>query len=233
MVLQKKDFIEIEFTGKTKEGEIFDSNIKEDLKKANLKVEPKPFIFCLGEGMFLKSIEDFLIGKEIKEYFLDLSPEKAFGKRNPALVQVFPAKTFREHKLNPIPGTMFSFDGKLAKVISASGGRVMVDFNNPLAGKEVNYKIKVIRKVEDINEKIKAFNEFLFRKNFDFEIKGQILVLKVEKEIIQFIELFKDKYKEALGLELEVKESLKSTSSMHGQSNEASSSKKEQKSQEA
>ena len=231
MVLQKKDFIEIEFTGKTKEGEIFDSNIKEDLKKANLKVDPKPFIFCLGEGMFLKSVEDFLIGKEIEEYFLELSPEKAFGKRNSALVQVFPAKTFREHKLNPIPGTMFSFDGKLAKIISVSGGRVMVDFNNPLSGKDVSYKIKVLRKVDDIDEKIKAFNEFLFRKNFEFEIKEKILVLKVEKELIQFIELFKEKYKEVLGLDLEVEEALNSTSSASSQSKEALSHKKEQKQQ--
>jgi len=206
MVLQKKDFIEIEFTGKTKEGEIFDSNIKEDLKKANLKVEPKPFIFCLGEGMFLKAIEDFLIGKEIKEYFLELPTEKAFGKRNSALVQVFPAKMFREHKVNPVPGVIFSFDGKPAKIISVSGGRIMVDFNNLLAGKDVNYKIKVMRKVEDINEKIKAFNEFLFRRNFDFEVKEKVLILKVEKDIIQFIELFKEKYKEVLDLDLEVVE---------------------------
>jgi len=33
MTLKKGDFIEIEFTGKLKDGEIFDSNIKEDLKK--------------------------------------------------------------------------------------------------------------------------------------------------------------------------------------------------------
>ena len=32
-MLKKKDFIEIEFTGKTKDGEIFDSNTKEDLEK--------------------------------------------------------------------------------------------------------------------------------------------------------------------------------------------------------
>lgn len=209
MVLQKKDFIEIEFTGKTKEGEIFDSNIKEDLKKTNLNSESKPFIFCLGEGMFLSSVEEFLTGKNIGEYFLNLSPEKAFGKRNSALIQVFPSKAFREHKLNPVPGVMFSFDGKLAKVISVSGGRAMVDFNNPLAGKEVNYKIIVKRKVEDINEKIKAFNEFLFRRNFNFEVEGSKLILNAEKELIRFIELFKEKYKDVFGLDLEVKETEK------------------------
>jgi len=204
MVLQKKDFIEIEFTGKTKEGEIFDSNIGEDLKKTDLKSEPKPFIFCLGEGMFLNSIDDFLIGKELGEYSLELSPEKAFGKRNSELVRVFPAKVFKEHKVNPVPGTMFSFDGKLAKIISVSGGRIMVDFNNPLAGKEVNYKINVLRIVENIDEKVKALNEFLFRRNLEFEIKENNLTLKVEKELAQFIELFKEKYKEVLGLNLEV-----------------------------
>jgi FKBP-type peptidyl-prolyl cis-trans isomerase 2 len=211
MVLQKKDFIEIEFTGKTKEGEIFDSNIKEDLKKENPKV--KPLIICLGEGMFLGSIEEFLIGKEIGEYFLELSPEKAFGKRNSALVQVLPSKAFREHKLNPVPGAMFSFDGRLAKVISASGGRIMVDFNNPLAGKEVNYKIKVLRKIEDINEKIKSFNDFLFRKNFDFDIKDKELILKVEKEFSKFVELFKEKYKELFELDIKIQETEKNEKS--------------------
>jgi FKBP-type peptidyl-prolyl cis-trans isomerase 2 len=206
MVLQKKDFVEIEYTGKTKEGEIFDSNIKEDLQKANLKTDSKPLVFCLGEGMFLKSIEEFLIGKDFGEYSLDLSPDQAFGKRNSALVQVFPAKTFKDNKINPIPGAIFSFDGKLAKIVSVSGGRIMVDFNNPLAGKDVHYKIKVIRKVEDINEKIKAFNEFLFRRPFDFKIDGEKLVINSEKELVQFIALFKDKYKEVLGLDLEVKE---------------------------
>lgn len=204
MVLQKKDFIEIFFTGKTKEGEIFDSNIKEDLKKASLDSESKSLIFCLGEGMFLNAVDEFLIGKELGNYSLNLLPENAFGKRNSSLVQVFPARVFKEHKVNPIPGTMFSFDGKLAKIISVSGGRIMVDFNNPLAGKEVNYKIQVIRKVEDINEKVKALNEFLFRRNIEFEIKENKLILKVEKELAKFVGLFKEKYKDVLSLDLEV-----------------------------
>jgi FKBP-type peptidyl-prolyl cis-trans isomerase 2 len=212
MVLQKKDFIEIFFTGKTKEGEIFDSNIKEDLKKANLNSEPKPFIFCLGEGMFLNAVDEFLIGKDLGDYSLNLLPENAFGKRNSALIQVFPARVFKEHKVNPIPGTIFSFDGKLAKVISVSGGRIMVDFNNPLAGKEVNYKIKVIRKVENSDEKVKALNEFLFRRNIEFEIKDNKLILKVEKDLVKFVELFKEKYKDVLGIEMEVQELLDSKS---------------------
>src|SRR3990172_2844635 len=86
MAFKKMDFVELEFTGRLKNGEIFDSNIKEDLEKLhhghNHPIETKPFVLCLGEHMFLDSIEDFLMGKDIGEYEISLSPEKAFGVRN-------------------------------------------------------------------------------------------------------------------------------------------------------
>lgn len=206
MTLQKKDFIKIEFTGKVKDGEIFDSNIKEDLKDANLKTESKPFIFCLGEGMFLKGVEDFLIGKDIGEYEIELTSEKAFGKRDANLVQMMPIKIFAEQKVNPVPGAMFNFDGRIAKILTVSGGRVMVDFNNPIAGKDVVYKIKVLRKVEDKNEKIKAFIDFLFKRDLKFEVKDKKLIIEVEKQMKNFVEMFKDKFKDIFDLELEVRE---------------------------
>ncbi len=206
-MLNKNDFIEVEFTGKVKDGEIFDSNIKEDIEKSGLKANAKPFIFCLGQGMFLEAVDNFLIGKEInKQYNLDLKAEEAFGKRNNEMIQLIPMSIFKQHKLNPFPGAMFNFDGKLAKILSVSGGRVRVDFNHPLAGKDVGYKLKVLRKIEDLNEKIDAMNEFLFRKKFDFEIKDKKLIMKVDKPLAKFVELFKEKYKDIFDLDLEVNE---------------------------
>jgi len=206
MKLQKKDFIEIEFTARIKDGEIFDSNIKEDLQNANLNTEPKPFVFCLGEGMFLKGIEDFLIDKEIGEYKVELSPEKAFGKRNPSFIQMMPMKIFREQKINPIPGIMFNFDNRIAKILTVSGGRVMVDFNNPIAGKDVEYKIKILRKINNLNEKIKAFIEFLFKRDLKFEVKDKKIIIEVEKQMIKIVELFKDNFRKMFDMDLEVRE---------------------------
>jgi FKBP-type peptidyl-prolyl cis-trans isomerase 2 len=206
MTFQKNDFIEIEFTGRIKGGEIFDSNVSEDLKKLNSSQESKPFVFCLGQDMFLKGVEEFLLGKDMGNYEIDLKPEKAFGLRNPSMIQMIPLKVFIEHKINPIPGAVLTFDNKLGKVLTVSGGRIMVDFNNPLAGKEVVYKINVLRKVDDINEKVKSLNEFLFRRDFKFEINEKKLILEVNKGFKVFVELFKDKFKEMLDLEIEVKE---------------------------
>ncbi len=206
MVLQKKDFIEIEFTGKTKDGEIFDSNIKKNLEKLNPDANPKPLIFSLGEGMFLKGIDDFLIGKEIGNYTIELSPEKAFGPRVKEFVQMVPIKLFHNQKLNPVPGAIFNFDGRIAKVLSVSSGRVMIDFNNPLAGKDVVYEINVLRKIDNINEKVKSFMDFLFRREFEFSVQDKKVVIEVEKNLFQLIEMFKDKFKDVLDLELEVRQ---------------------------
>lgn len=206
MTFKKKDFIEIEFTAKIKEGDIFDSNIKEDLKGRDLKTEPKPFILSLGEGMFLKGVENFLIGKEIGEYNIELTPDKAFGKRDANLVQMMPIKIFAEQNVNPIPGIMFNFDGRIGKILTVTGGRVLVDFNNPVAGRDVEYKVRVLRKVEDLNEKAKALIEFLFKRDLKFEIKEKKLIIEVEKPMEKFVEMFKDKFKEILDLDLEIKE---------------------------
>jgi FKBP-type peptidyl-prolyl cis-trans isomerase 2 len=209
-MLNKKDFIEIEFTGRVKDREIFDSNILEDVKKLHEghshEIEAKPVIFCLGEGMFLKGIDDFLIGKEVGNYTIELPPEKAFGVRLSQLVQMVPIKLFQSQKLNPIPGSLFNFDGRMAKVLTVSGGRVIVDFNNPLAGKSVVYNINVLRKVEDLNEKIKSVINFLFRRDFQFSVQEKKVIIEVEKQASQFFEMFKEKFKDILDMGLELKE---------------------------
>lgn len=213
MALQKNDFVEIEFTGRIKDGEIFDSNIKEDLEKVHEghehEIKAEPFIFCLGQGMFLPGIDDFLIGKPDTPaiYEVPLSSEKAFGKRDPRLIQRIPLKLFNEQRLNPVPGFMFNFDGRIGRVLASSGGRVIVDFNNPVAGKDVIYKIKLLKKIDDENEKAKALIKFFFQQNLNFEIKDKRIILEAEKPLVDFVKLFKDKFKEILNLELEAKES--------------------------
>lgn len=213
MTLNKKDFVEIVFTGKVKDTNgVFDSNKKEDLEKFhaghNHKVETKPFTFALGEGMFLKGVEDFLIGKPSTEadYEINLSPENAFGLRDSKQVQMMPLKIFTQQQVRPIAGFTFNFDGRVGKVLSSSGGRVMVDFNNPLAGKDIVYEVKVLRKVEDLNEKVKAFVDFLFRREIPFKIEGKKLTLEMEKQFVEFAKLFAEKFKDILDLDLEVAE---------------------------
>jgi len=202
MTLNKNDFIEIEFTG-TSNGEIFDTTSKEEAKSIGLDANVKPLIISIGNNMLLKGLDENLIGKEIgKEYFLNLTPEKAFGKRDPKLIRTLPMKIFKEKNLNPHPGMSFQLDNYIVKILSVSGGRVIADFNNPLAGKNINYKFKIKRKVEDNKEKINSLMDFFFKQKFDFEIKGNKVIFKDDK-IKPLIEMMKPKFKEMTNFDFE------------------------------
>lgn len=207
--VNKNDFIEIEFTGFAN-NEIFDTTDKEEAKKIGIEADVKPLIISVGNEMLLKGFDDFLEGKEIgKEYKIHLKPKDAFGIRDPKLIKTMPIKIFLEKDLNPYPGLTVQLDNYVAKILSVSGGRVIVDFNNPLAGKEIDYEFKIRKKIEDEKEKINSIQDFFFKQRFEFEIKqenGKKKVIFKKQEIKPLIELMFAKFKEMTGLDFEVEE---------------------------
>lgn len=209
-LIKKNDFVEIEFTARTKEGKVFDTTSAEVAKLAglydeNTKDNFKNFKICVGQGMILEGLDLSLENKEInKEYEIELPPEKAFGKRHPELVKLVPSKMFLEKNIFPKPGMVFSLDGILIKIISVSGGRVLIDMNNPLAGKEVIYKFKALRFIEDIKEKAEILEKFMLKANSEIRVDGKKLILSVKVDIPeQFKKNFSEKVKSILDLEVE------------------------------
>ena len=207
-MIKKNDFIEIEFTGNiTNTDEIFDTNIKKDAEKAGLNIKDiKPFILSVGHKMLPSGLDKDLIGKEVgKSYTIEIKPEDAFGKRNPQMVRMIPTKHFHEQKIDPQRGMQLTLDGQLVKILSSDRGRTLVDFNNPLAGKNVTYKYKINKVITDEKEKVDALQEFLFRKKFDFDKKDKTVIFKITKELEPFVKMFAPKFKEILGLKIESK----------------------------
>ncbi len=206
MKTKKNDFIEIEFIGRVN-GEVFDTTIQKEAEKINLKIEENPLIVCIGQEMLVKGFDNALEGKELeKEYKIKLSSEESFGVRNKALIKIIPLKVFKEKNIAPVAGLVLNFDGLIAKILSVSGGRVITDFNNPLAGKEIEYTFKIKRKVTDEKEKINALQDFFFRKRFAFSINKKDKKIIFKEEAKPFINEFKDKFKEILGKDIEAEE---------------------------
>jgi FKBP-type peptidyl-prolyl cis-trans isomerase 2 len=206
MTIKKNDFIEVEFTGNiTGTDEIFDTNIEKDAKKAGMDIkEIKPFILSVGHKMLPTGFDTDIEGKETgKQYTIDIKPEDAFGKRNPQMVRMIPTKHFHEQKINPERGMKLALDGQLVKILSSDRGRTLVDFNNPLAGKPVTYTYKINKIVTDQKEKVFALQDFLFRKQFDFEIKEKTITFKIEKQFEPFIRMFAPKFEEILDMKIE------------------------------
>jgi len=187
--ISKGDFVEVEYTGKLKEGDIvFDTTDEKTAKEHELyneNVNYGPVVVCLGQEQILKGLEEELEGKELgKEYTIELEPEKAFGKKNPKLIRMIPYTMFKKQGIEPQPGLQVNVDGMLGLVKTATGGRCLVDFNNPLAGRDVVYTIKVNKIVTDNKEKISSFLKLgLGLKEIDVKITDKKAEVKLKKEI--------------------------------------------------
>lgn len=181
-MIKKRDFIEIDYIGRLKEtNEIFDLTNAEDAKKNNVyndKLKYSSKVVCVGNNILVKGLDEFLEGKECKNYTTELSAEKAFGKKDPKLMKLVSISIFRKQNIKPFPGLQVSFDGLMGIVKTVSGGRVIVDFNHPLAGRDVVYDIRIKRVVNDDKEKINALLEQIFGKKIDFEFKNKKLTIK-------------------------------------------------------
>ncbi|MEK6908565.1 MAG: FKBP-type peptidyl-prolyl cis-trans isomerase [Nanoarchaeota archaeon] len=205
-VVNKGEFIEIKFTGLV-DGKIFDSNISEDLKKINENAIPEKTIVIIGQRMVVIGFDNFLEGKELgKDYEVKITPNEAFGKRKTELVRIIPLKIFHEQKLNPKPGTSFVFDNQLARVITISGARVITDFNNPLAGKEIIYKFSISRIVQDLKEKAETVCKLVFRYIPEISVENDQVTIKGPKILESFIKQSQSKFQEFLGNEVKFQE---------------------------
>lgn len=245
-MIKKKDFVEIEFIAKVKDtGKVFDTNIKDEAKKANLpEANIKPLIVCIGEGMVVKGFDEALENKETgKEYAVSVEPEKAFGKRNASLVKTLPIKVFLEKEIMPAPGMIFNMDGILTRIAAVSGGRVIVDFNNPLAGKKIEYMFKIKKTVDSAEEKINALVEFFLKlpkESFEIKANGNEAIMKIkDKELAKFItnkaiEPVAKKIRDLAGISLRIEEEKeeKKEEKKEQEESKANEEKKEEKKQE-
>ena len=181
MKIKKGDFLELDYIGRLKsDGRIFDLTSADVAKKEGLYHEHQtyaPRIICVGEGQILKGIDMYLEGKDKGTYTLSLTPEDAFGKKNAKLLKIVPITSFHKQKINPFPGLQVNMDGFMGVIKAVSGGRVIVDFNHPLAGRDITYEITVKRVVTDVKEKITSYLQSLFGKEIPFDFtQGKLTV---------------------------------------------------------
>jgi len=170
--VEKGDFILIKITGKTQRGKVFRVSSEEDAKTAGIYNEQKAkqgfyspdFVIVSKPGFLNEGLTETI---ENMNYFekksVRIPPTKAFGKRDPKKIERIGIAKFRKlnEGKNPEIGQEFvkKTQGQVQRgtVTSVVQGRVIVDYNHPLAGQPLDYNIEVIDKIEDFNEKIEYF----------------------------------------------------------------------------
>lgn len=165
--VEKGDFALVKITGKTQKGSVFQTSSVEDAKKAGIYDEKKEHLYTpefviVGKSGFLN--EGLTETIENMNYFekksVRLPPTKAFGKRDPKKIERIGIAKFRKMNdgKNPERGQDFSKkDGQRGTVTNVIQGRVIIDYNHPFAGMNLDYNIEVIDKIEEFNDKVESF----------------------------------------------------------------------------
>lgn len=173
------DIIRLDYTLWTVEQdkeEIYDTTI-EQVAKDNGIHDPNrkyaPEVIILGKKMVIEALENEIMKAEVgKEYDVVLDPSKAYGERNPALLKIHSYRDFEKNKITPEVGKFVTINGMTGKVLSISPGRILVDYNNPLAGKKLHYRFIVKEVVESLEGKILALIEAGYGRDVnEFKVK--------------------------------------------------------------
>lgn len=110
--------------------------------------ESEPAVFDIGDGSLLPGYEEALFGlKAGDERAFEMKPEDGFGQHNPSNVQEMSRSDF-DSAIELEEGLVVSFADaaktELPGVISAiDGDRVTVDFNHPLAGYNISFRVAI------------------------------------------------------------------------------------------
>ncbi len=160
------DFIRISFTLKVKEtARIIETTNEKVAKRADIYDEKNqygPRLMVVGnEEMFLKRLNDVMIGKEVGEKFkVAIPPEETFGNWDHTKVKLLGRKELIAKDIVPVVGKQIQWGNQTGVIKSVVGGRVRVDFNHPLVGKTIVYEGKIEEKISSAKKKIEALIDY-------------------------------------------------------------------------
>jgi len=177
------DFVELDYVGRIKTTNvIFDLTNPLIAKKEGIKLKVKPIKIIVGRKQVIPGLDHALIGKqENVKFVVDINPDHGFGKRVAKLIKLVPLREFKQRKINPYPGLRINVDGLSATILSRSGGRILVDFNHPLAGKDLKYTVTIRKIIKDPKEKVNIIVR-LFNIGAKIELKD-----KNRKQIMKYL----------------------------------------------
>ncbi|MEM0501591.1 MAG: FKBP-type peptidyl-prolyl cis-trans isomerase [Ignisphaera sp.] len=195
MAISKNSFILIDYVIRIKDtNELVDTTIEEVAKKENrydVEKTYEPLLVIVGENRVIRGLEEHIenFGEVDKELTIEIPPEKAYGSRDPSKVRIVSIRELVKNNIVPEVGKTVDIGGQIGIVKAVTGGRVLVDFNHPLAGKTLICSYRIVKVVEDDVEKIKLLLHRRYRKipterfNVSINTNDNSITIELPREI--------------------------------------------------
>ncbi|MEK6825771.1 MAG: peptidylprolyl isomerase [Nanoarchaeota archaeon] len=141
MSVKKGSLVTIEYEGMFENGVLFDSSHHGD--------HSHPITFTVGEKQVIEGLEKAVVGmNEGEEKKFSISPQEGYGMHDERLLREVPQNTLPQDTALSSGMTLgiTTPDGKQIPVSIAKVENeiVTLDFNHPLAGKTLIFKIKIV-----------------------------------------------------------------------------------------
>ena len=139
MKVAKGNVVQVEYTGTLEDGTVFDASSNHG----------KPLEFTVGAGMLIKGFDEAVIDMKVdEEKEITLTPENAYGPVRDELYKKIPRDQLpkeQEPKVGMMLGMQLPTGQQVpVKITEVNEKEVTIDLNHPLAGKTLNFKIKVV-----------------------------------------------------------------------------------------
>jgi peptidylprolyl isomerase len=131
--------VNVHYVGTLDDGTLFDSS----------KDRGAPITFEVGAGDMISGFDTAVDGMTIGETKnVSVTPEDGYGDFNPEAFQVVPTDMFTEG-FTPelgqvVQGTTGTGETFTARVHTLENNTVTLDFNHPMAGKNLNFEIELV-----------------------------------------------------------------------------------------
>lgn len=158
MPITENDWIKIDYKGRLKENnKVFDTTLEDVARSENIyddKRSYSPLLCRAGDEKFLiPGLAKQLVGLELNSpQTFDIPMSEAYGERDSSKIEMVPTKRLRKANLDPRVGARIQFQGKSGTIIWVGGGRSRIDFNHPLAGKDLIFDVTIVEHLEDDTE---------------------------------------------------------------------------------
>jgi len=163
--------------------ELVDTTHQEVAQEAKVQVPdgqkwgPRPHL--IGGEYFPGGIEASLVGLKVgDDVEREFAPADAFGERDSNLIELFSM-----HEIQRLPemrredahldlGTVLTIEGRRGRVVTLTAARVRVDFNPPYAGRKVRAKFKVVDRITEPAEQVRALLELQYGRGSEFHVEA-------------------------------------------------------------
>lgn len=192
MTVEQGDVVKLHYVGRdAKTGEIFDLTDPDVADEEGFETQEElgPVKILLGDEQLIEGVEEAVMDMdEGDEQTIEVPQEKAFGSRDSEQIKTISEREFEQHDVTPRRGMPVEIDGQRGRIIMAMNGRVKVDFNHPMAGKDLEYDIEVLETLTGTEEQARAILDKHFEDQYELSVDGEDIEIVFDADVPEDIE---------------------------------------------